>query len=91
MLRWDVDIFDREERRDRYGRGVGVSGEVGEEGGVWAGEVLEDIGQSGLVEVDVAWGGVFGLFGLMLEDRNTPPEIELIEDIPCFRAAAVFS
>lgn len=41
------------------GRGGGVC-----EGGVWAVEVFEDVCETGLVEVDVCWGGVFGLFAV---------------------------
>lgn len=41
--------------------GRGGGGEVGVEGGVRAGEVLEEVGEAWLVHVDVGWGGVFGL------------------------------
>lgn len=44
------------------GGGGGRGGEVGEERVVRAGEVLEVVGQAGLVHVDVGRGGVFGLF-----------------------------
>lgn len=48
-----------------------------------AGEIFEDVRQARLVEVDVAWGGVFGLFVLLLGKRAA---ISYVENIPFFQA-----
>lgn len=39
----------------------GLESDVSVERGVWACEVFEEVGETGVVHVDVGWGGIFRL------------------------------